>query len=453
MTDLSAWLASLGLERYAATFAENAIDHSLLPTLTADDLKELGVTALGHRKTLLAAIAALAEAPASSPSAPTSPTATPPSSAAERRQLTVMFVDLVGSTALSAQLDPEEMGAVLRGYQNAVAGEIAAVRGPCREVHGRRRARLFRLAGGARGRGGAGGSGRARHPRGRRAAGRLAMRRLACRIGLATGLVVVGELIGEGAAQEQTVVGETPNLAARLQALANPGQLVVADATRRLLGDIFEVAGLGRHAVKGIDRPVEAFAVTGERPAESRFVARSGPDLLPIVGRDQELALLVERWRQALAGEGQLVLLARRGRHRQVADHGRPAGSTGRRAPPQHALPVLALSQRQRALAGDPASRPRRRNRPDRYDGREARQAGSAARRGRGRRERGRTAFGDTARHRRRSPLRAQRPAAPAAPPAHAAGTARPALGPGRATAGAGRHRGRPLGRSRPRSS
>ncbi len=309
MTDLSAWLASLGLERYAATFAENAIDHSLLPTLTADDLKELGVTALGHRKTLLAAIAALAEAPASSPSAPTAPTATPPSSAAERRQLTVMFVDLVGSTALSAQLDPEEMGAVLRGYQNAVAGEIARFEGHVAKFMGDGvlayfgwpvahedeaeravRAGLAILA----------------------AVSRLAGgdAPLACRIGLATGLVVVGELIGEGAAQEQTVVGETPNLAARLQALANPGQLVVAEATRRLLGDIFEVAELGRHAVKGIDRPVEAFAVTGERPAESRFVARSGPDLLPIVGRDQELALLVERWRQALAGEGQLVLLS-----------------------------------------------------------------------------------------------------------------------------------------------
>ena len=253
MTDLSAWLASLGLEQYAATFAENAIDHDLLPTLTADDLKEIGVTALGHRKTLLAAIAALAEAPASSSGTPAAPTVSPPSAPAERRQLTVMFVDLVGSTALSAQLDPEEMGAVLRGYQNAVAGEIARFEGHVAKFMGdgvlayfgwpvahedeaERAVRaglaivaaVSRLAGGDA--------------------------PLACRIGLATGLVVVGELIGEGVAQEQTVVGETPNLAARLQALAAPGQLVIADATRRLLGDIF-AGGRARPSAGQGNRP------------------------------------------------------------------------------------------------------------------------------------------------------------------------------------------------------
>ncbi len=132
---------------------------------------------------------------------------------------------------------------------------------------------------------------------------------LAARVAIATGLVVVGDLVGEGAAQEQAVVGETPNLAARLQALAAPGQVVIADATRRLLGVGFELEDLGERELKGIGAPVQAFAVTGERPVESRFEAMSGPALLPMVGRDQELALLLERWALAKAGEGQGVLL------------------------------------------------------------------------------------------------------------------------------------------------
>jgi class 3 adenylate cyclase/predicted ATPase len=309
MTDLDRWLGGLGLEQYAAAFAENAIDTGMLAGLTAEDLKEIGVAALGHRKRLLEAIAALRETGGTPAVASPPPAVTATPVGAERRQLTVMFVDLVGSTALSARLDPEEMGAVLRGYQNAVAGEIARFEGHVAKFMGdgvlayfgwpvahedeaERAVRAGLAIVGAVARLSGGGA------------------PLACRVGLATGLVVVGELIGEGAAQEQTVVGETPNLAARLQALAAPGQVVVAEATRRLLGDIFEVAALGRQAIKGLDRSIEAFAVTGERPAASRFTARSGPDLLPIVGRDQELALLVERWKQAQAGEGQLVLLA-----------------------------------------------------------------------------------------------------------------------------------------------
>ena len=139
---------------------------------------------------------------------------------AERRQLTVLFCDLVGSTELAARLDPEDMREVIRAYQGTVAAEIAR-RGPCRQVHGRWRARLFRLPQGPRGRRRARGSGRAcDHRQGRRLAAER--RRLSTRIGIATGRVVVGELIGEGAAQEEAVVGETPNLAARLQELAQP---------------------------------------------------------------------------------------------------------------------------------------------------------------------------------------------------------------------------------------
>jgi hypothetical protein len=132
---------------------------------------------------------------------------------------------------------------------------------------------------------------------------------LAARVGIATGLVVVGDLVGEGAAQEEAVVGETPNLAARLQGIAAPGQAVIAEGTRRLLGAAFALEDLGERELKGIGTPVQAYAVTGERPLESRFEAMSGPALLPMIGRDQELALLLERWALAKAGEGQGVLL------------------------------------------------------------------------------------------------------------------------------------------------
>jgi class 3 adenylate cyclase len=300
------WLETLGLGKYAALFAENEITIEVLPELAEADLKELGLP-LGPRKLLLKAIGDLVAEPAEpTPHIDGVHTAMPVGTA-ERRQLTVMFVDLVGSTALSARLDPEEMGAVLRGYQNAVAGEVARFEGHVAKFMGdgvlgyfgwpvahedeaERAVRaglaivgaVARLSGGAA--------------------------PLACRIGLATGLVVVGELIGEGVAQEQTVVGDTPNLAARLQALAAPGQVVVAESTRRLLGAGFLLDDLGAPALKGIAGAVGAFAVTGERVLASRFEGRA-QGLQPMVGRDQELALLLERWAQAAAGEGQAVLL------------------------------------------------------------------------------------------------------------------------------------------------
>jgi class 3 adenylate cyclase/predicted ATPase len=308
MTDLDRWLGGLGLEQYAAAFAENAIDMDMLAALTAEDLKEIGVAALGHRKRLLEAIAALRETGGTPAIAsPPPPAATTPPGA-ERRQLTVMFVDLVGSTALSARLDPEEMGAVLRGYQNAVAGEIARFEGHVAKFMGDGvlayfgwpvahedeaeravRAGLAIVAAVARLSGG-------EAP-------------LACRIGVATGLVVVGELIGEGVALEQTVVGDTPNLAARLQALAEPGQLVIGEKTRQLLGDLFKLEALEPQVLKGLAGSVSAFAVTGEQMLESRFAARGAGAILPMEGRDQELALLLERWGQAKSAEGQGVLL------------------------------------------------------------------------------------------------------------------------------------------------
>ena len=298
--DVESWLHAIGLAQYSELFRRNDIDGDVLRGLSGDDLKDLGVVSLGHRKKLLEAIAALETAP---------PTTVPMvKHEAERRQLTVMFVDLVGSTALSARLDPEAMSGVLRGYQNAVAGEIARFEGHVAKFMGDGVLAYF-------------GWPRAHEDEAERSvrAGLAIVAAvaklsgdgaaLACRVGIATGLVVVGDLVGEGAAQEEAVVGETPNLAARLQGLAAPGQVVVAEGTRRLLGDLFALGALGPQALKGIRQPAPAFAVVGERALESRFAARQADGVAALVGRDQELALLVERWRQARSGEGQLVLL------------------------------------------------------------------------------------------------------------------------------------------------
>ena len=310
--DILAWLRELGLERYEQAFRENEIAADILPKLTADDLKDIGVTIVGHRRKLLEAIAALAHptlAQQAGPSTPAeaSPTARP--AAAERRQLTVMFVDLVGSTALSAALDPEEMGAAIRVYQNAVAGETLRFEGHIAKFMGDGVLAYF-------------GWPQAHEDDAERAVraglalvetvGRLevAGRRLAARIGIATGLVVVGESVGEGEAQERAVVGETPNLAARLQALAAPGSVVISQATRRLVGSLFELTDLGPTRIKGFAEPVAAFRVQGEGSADGRFEALHGQRVTPLIGREHQLAMLLERWSWAKDGDGQVVLIA-----------------------------------------------------------------------------------------------------------------------------------------------
>jgi class 3 adenylate cyclase/predicted ATPase len=312
--DVGAWLRGLGLERYAEAFRDAEITPETLPELTDADLRELGLP-LGPRKLVLKAIRDLAHVPASEPRAEASRTDTKPDTAsipsqAERRQLTVMFVDLVGSTALSARLDPEEMRSVLLAYQNAVAGEIARFGGHMAKLMGDGVLAYF-------------GWPRADEDEAERAvraglavveavAGLTApdgAELLAARVGIATGLVVVGELVGEGTAQEEAVVGETPNLAARLQEVAPSGAVVVADATRRLLGEMFDLHPLGPARLKGFARPLTSFRIVGERPVSSRFEARRPGRPLPMVGRDQELALVLERWHQAVVGEGQAMLV------------------------------------------------------------------------------------------------------------------------------------------------
>jgi class 3 adenylate cyclase/predicted ATPase len=310
--EILAWLRELGLERYEQAFRENEVAADILPKLTADDLKDIGVTIVGHRRKLLEAIAALAEpalARQAGPSAPVKALTAARPTEAERRQLTVMFVDLVGSTALSAALDPEEMGAAIRVYQNAVAGETLRFEGHIAKFMGDGVLAYF-------------GWPQAHEDDAERAvraglalvqtvaALEVAGRRLAARIGIATGLVVVGERVGEGEAQERAVVGETPNLAARLQALAPPGSVVISQATRRLVGDLFELTDLGPTQIKGFAEPVAAFQVQGEGSADGRFEALHGHRLTPLIGRENQLAMLLERWSWAKDGDGQVVLIA-----------------------------------------------------------------------------------------------------------------------------------------------
>jgi len=306
MKGIAEWLVSIGLSEYAQRFADNGIDLSVIRDLTEQDLKDLGVV-LGHRRRILRAIAELdGVAPAPTETAPEPPLRDAP----ERRHLTVMICDLVGSTALSARLDPEDMRAVIDAYHAACAritrtydGFLAEFRGDgilayfgyprAHEDDAERtvRAGLDIIAAVA------GLETRAVEP-------------LAVRVGIASGLVLIGELSREGALREHAVVGDTPNLAARLQALAEPGTIVVAASTRRLLGDLFRLRDLGRHEVKGIAEPVAAWAVEGVSDSESRFEAVRAAGLTDLIGRADELDFLLERQRLAWKGEGQIVLIA-----------------------------------------------------------------------------------------------------------------------------------------------
>src|SRR5215469_6523879 len=312
MMDVGSWLRGLGLERYEASFRENEIDETVLPTLTADDLKDLGVGFVGHRRKLLNAIAALrADANAKVPFPDTLPTIDrSPKDAAERRHLTVMICDLVGSTALSARLDPEDMRAVIDAYHAACARIVRAYDGFIEDFRGDGILAYF-------------GYPRVHEDDAERtvragldiiaAIARLetpAAEPLAVRIGIATGLVVVGDLSRECALWEHALVGDTPNIAARLQALAEPGMVVVAASTRRLLGDLFRLRDLGRHEVKGIAEPVAAWAVEGVSASESRFEAVRAASLSDLIGREDEINFLLERQRLAWRGEGQIVLIS-----------------------------------------------------------------------------------------------------------------------------------------------
>jgi class 3 adenylate cyclase len=267
---MTVWLRDLGLGDYAETFKDNGVELDLLPELDNEDLKDLGVSRLADRKKLLKAIAELRPEVIEERIAPAAPT---PEMAAERRQLTVMFVDLVGSTALSGALDPEDYREVLRAYQDACAGVVTRYEGHVAKLLGDGTLVYF-------------GYPQAHEDDAERAvrAGLDVVQAvsalesgsggpLQARVGIATGLVVVGDMIGKGVTEEGAISGETPNLAARLQALAQPDTVVIAETTHRLLGGVFESADLGEHALKGIVEPVRVRRVVQERAAASRFEA------------------------------------------------------------------------------------------------------------------------------------------------------------------------------------
>ena len=310
--DVAAWLRELGLERYERAFRDNEVDADLLPNLTADDLKDLGVSLVGHRRRLLDAIAALRapehevveqhvdEAP---------PAGQAHRSEAERRQLTVLFCDLVGSTELSGRLDPEDMRELISAYHGISATVITRYEGHVAKYMGDGVLAYF-------------GWPRAHEDDAERAVraglqlvqavGQLEIGDggpLAARVGVATGQVVVGDLIGKGA-EEEAVVGQTPNLAARLQALAEPGSVVIDPRCHQLVGGLFEYADLGTQDLKGFTEPVQTWHVLDESRAESRFEAMHGQQLTVLVGREHEIGLLADRWERTKEGEGQVVLLS-----------------------------------------------------------------------------------------------------------------------------------------------
>ena len=309
--DLAVWLRSLGLEQYEAAFRDNAITEKLLPSLTAEDLKDLGVSVVGHRRALLNAIADL-RSDRNAPEAPSAAfetrTAPPKDTAAERRQVTVMFSDLVGSTALSARLDPEDLREVISAYQKCVTDAVQRFGGFVAKYMGDGVLVYFG------------------YPHAHEDDAERAVRAgldlvaaigalktyapLQTRVGIATGLVVVGDLIGSGFSQEQAIVGETPNLAARLQAIAEANSVVIAESTRKLVGNLFELRDLGAQELKGIAATVQAWTVLRPSSVESRFDALHASGLTELVGREEELELLLRRWSKAKSGEGQVVLLS-----------------------------------------------------------------------------------------------------------------------------------------------
>jgi class 3 adenylate cyclase len=290
MQQIADWLEKLGMSEYTQRFAENHIDFEILGELTDQDLEKIGVASLGHRRKLLHAIANLEGAQKSGSAVAAvaaAPTATQQvADTAERRQVTVMFSDLVGSTALSARMDPEDLREVISAYQKCVAETVQRFGGFVAKYMGDGVLVYF-------------GYPQAHEDDAERAV-RAGLELVAAvgalkthaplqtRVGIATGLVVVGDLIGSGASQEQAIVGETPNLSARLQGIAESNKVVIAESTRRLLGNLFELDELGPQELKGITGAVRAWAALRPASVESRFDALHASGLVELVGREEK---------------------------------------------------------------------------------------------------------------------------------------------------------------------
>ena len=311
MQQIADWLEKLGMSEYAPRFAENRIDFSVLPDLTDQDLEKLGVV-LGDRRKMLRAILNLEATNKSAPDIAVAATASAVPvrlhDTAERRQVTVMFSDLVGSTALSGRMDPEDLREVISAYQKCVAETVVRFGGFVAKFMGDGVLVYFGYP--------------QAHEYDAERAVRAGLELVAAvrdlnthaalqtRVGIATGLVVVGDLIGSGSSQEQAIVGETPNLAARLQGAAEPNSVVIAESTRKLVGNLFELEDLGAKDLKGITGPVKAWTARRSASVESRFEALHTSGLTELVGRQEEFDLLLRRWSKAKGGEGQVVLLS-----------------------------------------------------------------------------------------------------------------------------------------------
>jgi predicted ATPase/class 3 adenylate cyclase len=311
--DIAAWLRSLGLGEYASAFRDNDIDAQLLLTLNAEDLKELGVASIGHRRKLIDAIADLRDQDAHSKGNLSvhqprpAPTAASPEVGAERRQLTVMFCDLVGSTALASRLDVEDLREIIGAYQQCVSDTIKRFGGFVAKYMGDGVLVYFGF------------------PQAHEDDAERAVRAglalidivnelepsdpLQVRIGIATGIVVVGDIVGFGEARERGVIGETPNLASRLQGLAEPNTVVIGERTHHLLGHLFDFHDLGTLEVKGYSEPIRAYQALRPSILDSRFEALHGERLTPLVGREKEIEVLRHFWQRAKGMEGQVILL------------------------------------------------------------------------------------------------------------------------------------------------
>ncbi len=309
MSDITPWLQSLGLEKYDELLTSQDIDLAVAPDLTEQDLEKLGLS-LGHRRKFIAAAAKLRAAPAA-PAVATKLVRSggQPEALVERRQMTVVFIDLVGSTALGGALDPEDLIELLRLYRDACVevigkydGFIAQYLGdgilvyfgfPVAQEHAAERAVRAALEIVEK-------VARLKRPDGQP---------LQSRVGIATGLVVAGEGDGVGPAGEETVVGDTPNLAARLQSEAEPESVLVSPSTHRITADFFEYAFLGTHVIKGFREPLPLWKALRESATESRFAAAHAAAAGPIVGRERELAFLDDAWQRATRGNGHVVLV------------------------------------------------------------------------------------------------------------------------------------------------
>jgi class 3 adenylate cyclase/predicted ATPase len=309
-TDLSEWLDRHGLGQYTQTFSENNIEYSILSDLTEDDLKKLGVSSIGHRKKLLKAIQALTAArqPAGTTIAISNVTGAPPSlvqhGEVEFRQITVMFIDMVGSTQLSETMHPEDLKEVIVAYRGKCSTAIKHYGGDVARLSGDGVMAIFKSH--------EDDAARAIHAALEIVAGVPKITgpvTLACRVGISSGPVVVGE-IGDSGTWSMDALGETPNIAARLQTLAAANTVLISESTRRLISAVFDCQDVGFRELKGVTEPLHVYCVLSAKPIASRFEAAHTGSLTPFIGRSSELSLLLDRWQKVNEGDGQVIFLS-----------------------------------------------------------------------------------------------------------------------------------------------